>query len=240
MVTSKLLYQGLRTVLVPPMKNAGFKRMKGGQLGWTRRSGSEHLFFWFQCDKWGRSEAWGSRFTLEFQMAPGADDVMTLKGRFERIGHLLEGFAELDELRRRNNAIIERLPGTLNGQVVKGTIGDGIDFVAEGFVVDNEPAVYGRDLWMNYYSMNDVNEWARYFEMKLLHFIDLFEGQERSPQGLARDRFNMMMGQVQAAKELSGKISKLESYIGTEADAYFRSEAERWLAYAREKASKTA
>jgi len=111
MVTSKQFYQELRSVLAPLMEADGFKRMSQGGLGWTKPCITEHLFLWFQCNKWGWSEVWGSTFTLEFQLAPEAGDAMTFKGRRERIGDLLEGFQELDELRLMNNAIIERLPG---------------------------------------------------------------------------------------------------------------------------------
>ena len=161
---------------------------------------------------------------------------MTLEGRFERIGYLLEGFEELDELRKKNNTIIERLPGTPGNQAETGAKGDRMEFVAAGFVVDDKPAVYGRDVWMNYYSTDDVREWARYFEKNLLYCIALFEDQKRSPQGLARERFHEMMGRVQAAKELREKILILESYVRIEADEHYRSAAEHWLVEAGKKA----
>jgi hypothetical protein len=240
MVTSKQLYQELRSVLAPLLKREGFKSMKGGRLGWTRPTNEGHLFFWFQCNKWGWDQIWGSAFTLEFQVAPEAGDAMSLKGRFERIGYLLEGFEELDEIRRKNNSVIERLPGTKNGRVVKGTLPDGTEFIAQGFVVDPETAIYGRDIWMNYYSLEDAKEWGHYFEKKLLRFIELFESQKLSLQGCARDRFHKAMARVQAAKELSEKTQILAEYVSTETDLHYRSGAEHWLAEARRKGANAA
>jgi uncharacterized protein DUF6632 len=67
-ITSKQLYAGLRDALALTLRSEGFSRTKGGWLGWTRRRDGEHLTFWFQCDRWGWDPAFGSRFTLEFQL----------------------------------------------------------------------------------------------------------------------------------------------------------------------------
>lgn len=229
MLTSKQFYQGLRSVLAPLMKVDGFKRLHGGWLGWTKPYGMEQLFLWFQCNKWGWSSVWGSTFTLEFQMAPETSDAMTFKGRRERIGFLLEGFQELDELRRMNNAIIERLPGTIHNQAVTVLDDTGKKYALEGFLIDPEPAVYGRDLWLNYYSLEDVRFWTEYFEKKLLYFVAAFVEQRKSPQGLARDRFNTTLGQVQGASDYAERVRIMRSYVERETDAHCRSVAERWL-----------
>lgn len=124
------------------MKRAGFNGLKRGNLGWVRKSANGHLILWFQCNKWGWNDTWGSTFTLEFQMAPQPTDAMTGLGRRERIGYVLEGFEELDELRARNNAVIEKLPGTIRRQLVTGTLPDGTEVVLEGYAVDTKKAVY--------------------------------------------------------------------------------------------------
>lgn len=229
MVTSKQFYQTFRSVLAPLMKVDGFKRLSGGRLGWTKPCGTEHLSLWFQCDKWGWNAVWGSTFTLEFQIAPEAGEAMTFKGRRERFGYLLEGFQELDDLRRMNNVIIERLPGTVRNQAVTVVDDNGKTFVLEGFLNDPEPAVYGRDLWLNYYSPEDVQSWAEYFEKKLLYFVAAFVEQRKSPQGLARDRFNTTLGQAQDATDYAEKLRIMRSYVERETDAHYRSVAERWL-----------
>lgn len=232
MVTDKQFYHELRSVLAPLMKANCFTRMSQGWLGWTKPYLNEHLFLWYQCNKWGWSEPWGSTFTLEFQMAPEAGDAMSFKGRRERVGYVLEGFPELDELRLMNNAIIERLPGTTRNQAVIVQDDTGKSYALEGFLIDPEPAVYGCDLWLNYYSLEDARAWAEYFAKKLLHFTSIFAEQKKSPQGLARERFNTTMKQAQDARDYSEKIRIMKTYAERETDAHYRSIAERWLAEA--------
>jgi hypothetical protein len=211
------------------MKREGFNNLKRSSLGWTRKAANGHLFLWFQCDKWGWTDNWGSTFTLEFQLAPKPTDAMTMLGRRERIGHLLEGFEELDELRIRNNLVIERLPGALDGRWLTKAMEDGTQIVVEGYKIDPDKAIYGRDVWMNYYTLEDVRNWASYFERKLSRFISLFENEIRSEEGKANIRFHQMMGRVQNARELQDKASILEEFIRTEQDSHYRSGAIRWL-----------
>lgn len=233
MVSSKALYQGLRGAMGPAMKQRGFRVLEGTQLGWQRTAAGGHLSVWFQADKWGWEEPWGSRFTVEFQLAPGSGDAFTLAGRRERIGYLLEGFPELDEMRRMNNAVIERLPGTVAGLAVKTLQPDGTEFVAVGHVVDPEPAVYGRDMWLHYYSLDDVAQWGAYFAARLAGFAEGLELGRMSAQGLARERFHAAMGRVQSAAAIAEKAAILEDFTRTETDAHYRAAAEHWLAEVR-------
>ena len=228
-ITSKILYRELRNMLGQAMKDAGFGGLKGGYLGWVRPAAGGHLALWFQSDKWGWSDLWGSRFTVEFQMALESSDVLSGKGRRERIGYLLEGFEELDELRLWNNSVIAKLPGTVDGRWVTNSLPDGTEVVVEGYKVDPDKAVYGRDIWLNYYSLDDVGMWGEYFGQRLPRFVSLFENETRSPQGEANLRFHKMMGRVQGAKEPQEKAAILEEFISTERDVHYRVGAEYWL-----------
>jgi len=234
-VSSRAFYHELRAVLGPLMKRAGFKVLGGGRLGWARQGSAGCLMLWFQCDKWGWSERWGSTFTLEFQLAQQPADAMTLRGRFERVGYVLEGFEALDELRARNNAVVGRLPGTLADEAVVNVLEDGTEAVVLGHRVDAARAIYGRDIWMNYHTLEDVREWARYFERNLLDFVALFEHERRSAEGMARIRFDRMMARIQSESDLAAKTAIFGEYIAGEPDAHFRAAAEHWLAHARAK-----
>jgi hypothetical protein len=218
-VTSRELYAALRAVLAPVMKANRFTAMKAGRLGWQRQGSRGSLSVWFQCDKWGWDALWGSTFTLEFQLTPAPGDAMRLEGRFERIGYVLEGFPALEELRVRNNAVIARLPGTTLGHAPADSRRE----------IDPQPAVYGRDLWLAYHDIHDARAWALYFGENLLAFIAIFEGEARSAEGLARARFNAMMGRVQAERDGAAKAAILEGYVKAEPDAYFRASAQQWL-----------
>ena len=70
MVKSTELYKCFRTMLGPIMKENRFSKMQGTQLGWARPSKDDILMIWFQCDKWGWNNVWGSRFTINFHIAP--------------------------------------------------------------------------------------------------------------------------------------------------------------------------
>lgn len=234
-VASKDLYRELRQALAPQMKERGFAPLKGGRLGWSAARPKGNLSLWFQCDKWGWDADWGSKFTTEFQLTDDPAGAMTLGGRFERIGYLLEGFPELDVLRLRNNAIIERLPGTIRGLLVTDRLPDGTEYVARGERADPEEAVYGRDIWLNYYTIDDAREWAGYFGSNLLRFAAMFEDEVRSEQGRARIRFNEMMGRVQAATSVADKARIFEEYAATETDAHFAAGAKYWLDEIRRK-----
>ena len=235
-ITSKTLYQELRVKLAPLLKANGFKVAKGGRLGWAIQRGEKYLSIWFQADKWGWDDIWGSKFTLEFQLSPTSDGSWGHpESRSTRIGHLLEGFPELDEIRRINNQVIENLPGTKNNQVVMGKLHDGSEYIAVGYKTNPLPAIYASDIWMNYYSIDDVRQWATFFESKLLFFVNLFENEIKSEQGKANDRFQRMMCLVQSTKEPHSKIQIFEHFINNESDPTYRANAENWLRTLKER-----
>ncbi|MEI7969564.1 MAG: hypothetical protein WCJ69_11295 [Betaproteobacteria bacterium] len=237
-VASKDLYGALRAELAPILGALGFKALREGGLGWERSTAGGTLSLWFRCDKWGWDESWGSKFTLEFAFQPDGAPGQA-KGRFDRIGYLLEGFPELDELRRRNNAVIERLPGTLGGKLVASRLSDGTTLVVLGEQIDPKPAIHGRDIWLNYHSLDDAKEWARYFRDHLPHFLSLFENGTFSAQRQARVRFDAMMSQVRNTPGIEGRARILEDYAQSEDDACFSSSALHWLRTLREETADT-
>lgn len=225
-ISCRDLYAALRPELAPVLQALGFTRAKESRLGWQRCAATGRVAVFFQCDKWGWDELWGARFTVEFERSdPQAQSVE----RVDRIGYLLEGFPELDELRRRNNAIIERLPGTTGGKLVVTRLPDGTDVVAIGERVDPEPAVYGRDVWLNYHSMEDAGQWAGYFRHNLVRFISLFEDGVLSEQRRARMRFDAFASRVQACRDVAERARMIEEYARTETDPHFAAGAQQWL-----------
>ncbi|MCE2978370.1 MAG: hypothetical protein ACK5X5_06305 [bacterium] len=227
--TSRAFYGELRSELAALMKANGFKTAKEGRLGWIRTTPIGHTKVWFQCDKWGWDRLWGSRFTVEFEFEPAPEGGSTLKARCERIGYLLEGFEDLDELRIKNNAVIARLPGHVEDALVSVALADGSQFTAAGYVIDTERAVYGRDVWLNYYSKEDANDWGLFFHVKLPHYIDLFENARRSEIGLARMQYNEALKKAQAASDAYAKRKVLEAFLSDHPAHLFRPEIQEWL-----------
>jgi hypothetical protein len=220
------------------MKRHGFKRLKSGYLGWVRTTPQGELTFWFQSNKWGWNDAWGSTFTVDFEFVPSpAGSSSAAKPRQQRIGYLLEGFEELDELRRMNNVVIERLPGTIRREWVTRRLPDGTDVLVEGYKTESQRAVYGRDVWLNYYSIEDVRGWAAYFAEKLARFISLFENGIRSEVGQTVDRFHHVLGEVRRAPTVTEKAAILRQYISAEQDQHCQSAAKHYLKRVEEAAS---
>lgn len=225
-VTPKVLFRELRATLDAPLAVAGFQ-LADPALGWAKRAGEGFLGVWFQCDKWGWDADWGSSFTVEFQFGPAP--VQGISGATgKRIGYLLEGFPELDELRRRNNEVIARLPGTTDGKLEVLRAGD-TEIVMKGYRVDPAPAVYGRDIWLHYHSVADARAWAGYFRESLAHFIGLFERGELSAEGAATLRYHEAMGRAQAVPTAEEARRILEDYARTEPDAHYSAIARRVL-----------
>jgi hypothetical protein len=225
-LTSKAVYKLLRAAIAPRLP-AGFVAAPGNVAAWQQESAAGVLAFWCQCDKWGWDARWGSRFTLEFLFAADADAAQRLSGRRERIGELLEGFPELDELRQRNNAVIARLPGTLGDACVVTVTDEGEEIVLEGYRADPQPAVYAQDIWLHYYTADDVAAWGEYLAPRLPRFLECFAQQTRSAAGLAHRRFDAVLGRVQDCREYPGKLALLDDYLASESDPYYRASASR-------------
>ena len=237
-ISSRDFYREMRAVLGPALKSAGFKPLKGGMAGWQRPAAGGPLCFWFWCDKWGWGPVWGSCFNLDFSL--GAEPGVRTPGtRSERLGFLVEGYPDLEELRQINNGVIAGLPGTREGRLQLGRLRGGSEYVIQGFRAEPAPFKIGFDYWLNYYSIEDVRLWADYFDRKLPRLIALFENDERSELGQGRQRFNRVMGAVQAlpAEERAAKIALFEDYQRAEPSAYWREAAAYWIGEIRDKAA---
>jgi hypothetical protein len=236
MVKSSELYKTLRQVLSPLMKELGFSKMQGTTLGWARPFQNNFSMIWFQCDKWGWNNVWGSSFTVNFCLAPAMKDAFTLKGRHARIGYLLEGFPELDVLRKMNNEIICRLPGTnYKKQNIKDIPLEVQIFLITSYNEDNEPAIYGRDIWLHYYSIEDAMSWANYFKTNLQQFASVFENDIKSEIGLGRVRFDKMICEVQQSSDIHKKVDILSNFIAIESDEVWKKSAITYLESAQNK-----
>jgi len=225
-VSSRDFYREMRTGLAPLMKEAGYT-LAGPSLGWAKPVADAFLSVWFQCDKWGWNPEWGTRFTVEFQLAKESIQG-TLGAKRERIGFLLEGYEELDTLRLINNEVIGRLPGT--GSALLDTMtnpGNAANLI--GYKPDPNPAIYARDIWLHYHSIADVRSWASFFEARLPRFLYMFEHGERSAAGEANMRFHAMMGRAQSTRDRIEKLRIIEDFANSEPDHHYASAARKWL-----------
>ena len=154
--------------------------------------------------------------------------------------YLLEGYPELDEFRRMNNEVIRQMPGTAYKLTNKKDIPiEAQMYLITDYVEDNEPAIYGRDVWFHYYSIENVMDWAQYFEKRILRFLEIFEKELKTEQSLGRDRFNKIMGQIQQTTDIHKKIDILSEYVTVEADQFWRTAAEKYLVSAQSKVAES-
>ena len=173
-ITAKILYGMLRDALAAELKAAGFLRLKAGVLGWTRLIGKESLTFWFQCDKWGWDNAFGSRFTLEFQLArsPVAGATGNFNKRF-RFAQLLTS-EELETVRSMNNSVKSSLEEPKPGHPIFYLGPEGQKAIRQDYELTVQPYRADEDVWLNYFTSEQVAEWAAFFKSRILRMATEF------------------------------------------------------------------
>lgn len=221
-MNSKDCYATLKEVLGPVLRPLGFKKTSGGMLGYAKHHKYGFTTLWFQVDKWGWDKRWGSRFTVEFQQGelaqPGAGNIHSR----QRIGYLLEGHDPyLEDIRRINNAVIHRLPGFLNAEGQFATV-DGMNFQTIGYSPRKDP--YEEDVWLNYFTTEDVKAWGTYFGERMPRLIEIFETPILSPMQQARQRFDAAFEEARAklAGSRAAAIAHLHAYIQNEPEQRLR------------------
>jgi len=226
-ITPKKYYSIIQSTVETALFETCSRLKRGGRLGWLRTFNGAEITVWFQLDKWGWDPVWGSKFTVEFCKASSGTADFSVAG-MERLGYLLEGYGELDELRKLNNQVIQSLPGTRDG-LLKISKADGHEVVLSGVQPDCGESLLGYDLWLSFYSEEDIRMWGGYFRDHLPAFAERFAKDERSPLGQARVRFNVAIGKVQDCWKVEDRIAILEAYCAAEPEAEFRGMAEAWL-----------
>ena len=173
MVTSKDMYKILRETLAPGLKAAGYKRTTGGMLGWSKPVQDRHLSFWFQCDKYGWFQDFGSKVTLEFQMS---EDPSPGSGRWdqrERFAKFLRS-SERELVREMNNRVIRSLPKPSAANPIFSLSEELRKRFMLGYSLRNEPYTENEDVWLHYFTTDDVQCWGKFFAEHILQMIDLF------------------------------------------------------------------
>jgi hypothetical protein len=161
-LNSKALYGLLREGLGPAFEGAGFSPLKErGLVAFSRPQGVDSLVCWFQADRHGWEDLWGSSFTLEFQLGPEATPGAGNMLKRRRYSRLLAPGAR-EELRAINNTVIASLPGTEQGATVSISDDSGEDIVVIGVVTTRVPYHADDDIWMRYRSADHVDLWVQF------------------------------------------------------------------------------
>lgn len=172
-VTSRDVYKILRESLGQIARQAGFKRLKTGMLGWTRPAVDKHLSFWFQCDRYGWFVDFGSRFTLEFQLArnpaPGSGPL----DQCVRFNELLTD-QERETVRVTNNNVLESLPTPGPRSPVAMLPEEQRRWFLSAYQPRLEPYLPQHDIWLHYFARRDVEVWAAFFRDRLTRLTSDF------------------------------------------------------------------
>ncbi|HZN93751.1 MAG TPA: hypothetical protein VFB81_13660 [Myxococcales bacterium] len=159
------VYRALGRVMKPWAAGSGFRSQKNGAL-WSRAmSGGGHLFFWFQCDKYGW-RPYGSQFTLEFELSDGETPQGSDMARRVRFFSLLDRRSDVDELLAMQNAVIARCPPAAAGDDVWASHVEPVADYREG-----------ADVWMRFHERSDIERWwtaflEPRFERMLKRFLE--------------------------------------------------------------------
>jgi hypothetical protein len=160
------VYKVIREVIQPWTKHSGFKRARGGMLGYVRPSsdGSTFETFWFQCSKDGWDPYAGSKFTLEFQKAPESGPG---HGNHRSRFHQLLSAEHREQVRILQNNVIRKLQPPPPDHWVHSADGDLKRRYSARFEEVRGPYRESDDVWMRYADEADVRSWA-YFLLPLL------------------------------------------------------------------------
>ena len=178
---SRDLHRTLRNRWDPTFKPLGYKRCKGSLASYYRPRLDEKGFlrFWAQASQWGDSWS-GNSFTLNVDISI-RDPNLPFAGSDRFLGNLSK--ASLNAAEKISERIILRKPKPPKEHWIYEEIenGDNKEFWRKAFdrEFNYEPGKFKSktDIWLPYFSTEDVVEWADFLAPLL---PNLLEHQERS------------------------------------------------------------
>jgi hypothetical protein len=172
-VTSRELYSLLRERIAPGLKQLGYKRLTGAMLGWTRPFGTEHLAFWFQCDRYGYMQDFGSSFTIEFQVSADTKFASGDLLRRERF-HTLLSPEDLELVRELNNSVLSSLPEPGPSNPLHHVAPQLRESFVQAYLPEPTPYDRARDIWLHYFSAGDVRSWAEFLAPRIPGMVERY------------------------------------------------------------------
>lgn len=172
-ILSKDLYKKIRENLATELSARGYKRTRDGMLGWYKPLKSEYILFWFQCDKWGWDEDWGSSFTIEFQVSNSTKIAYGNVLKRNRVPYMLID-SDLEIMRKENNQVIESTNGYKN-KLQMYAYDDNEKILIIGKDTSKTSYDKNHDHWFEYYTYQDIDFWSSYFIERLDYLINYME-----------------------------------------------------------------
>jgi hypothetical protein len=179
------VYRVARGVLAPWCKAHGFRRTTGGLLGWHKPLGELHLVFWLQCSQDGWDAYAGSKFIVEFQLSRSPQlGAAGPEGLRERLPRFLAEH-ELELVREIQNTVIRSLPQPQPDHLVFKMDQQIVDWYLSEFKEVAGPYRATDDVWLRYWTPEDVKHWAEFLLGVLPRIVQLLTGiaEDKSRQG---------------------------------------------------------
>ena len=169
------VYRTIRETIGPWCKSVGFKRTQDGMLGWVRPAEAKHLLFWCQCSQDGWDSYAGSKFVVEFQLAPsdrpGASGPESKRMRLGRL--LFDG--ELQRATELQDAVIAKLAQPPKDHPNMTVSNEVARWYLAKFARLERPYRRDDDLWLRYHDDDDVAHWGNFLRDVLPRVIATFE-----------------------------------------------------------------
>jgi hypothetical protein len=158
-VKSSEVYGILRDEVGPWAKAQGFKRGRN-VLSWYRPYDSAHVVFWLQISQDGWDNHAGSKFVVEFQLSESSEAFAGDASHRKRLAKLLDdgGLKELWEI--QNEVILSlRKPPSNHPFLHSASLRD---WYLRKFEPVPERYSQADDVWLRYYSEDDVHRWGQF------------------------------------------------------------------------------
>ena len=174
---SKDLHKTLRGSWDPILKPLGYKRCKTSLASYSRprHDGDGYVRLWVQASQWG--ESWsGNSFTLNFDLRI-SDPNDPIGGSDRILGDLTP--EQLSQAELITQEIIERKPKPPPDHWVYTEMAEGalhqklwIDSFARAFTYSAGQLKPNHDIWLEYFSIQDVAYWAEFLGPLIPNLID--------------------------------------------------------------------
>jgi hypothetical protein len=171
------VYRTLRQELGPWFKAEGFRRTKGGMLGWHRPQGPLFLVVGFYC--WpppGGDPLYGSCYTVQFELSE-SPLIGTGRTHIARLNNLLSE-AQFDRLLEIQNAVIAKLKKPDKGHYIFQLPKVLIDNYLSEFEPLTRDNIHWYNQWLRYRDVEDVRHWAHFVVSHLPYLIHDFISSE--------------------------------------------------------------
>lgn len=167
------VYKIINLIIKDDFKALGYKKTKGGMLGFYKQINKLYVIFWFQCSQSAFNFYTGSKFTIEFQLSE-TDGIGSEAIERHRISHYLTQ-EELQYITKKENEIRKNMKKPPSNYSLLNMSDD----IKKWFMKNYEPIrdVYNNDtdIWLRYIEEKDIKEWVEYFKNIIKRIVGVLE-----------------------------------------------------------------